>query len=277
MRTRAVVVAVLVAAALPGTALGAPGGPLTVKASFVPGVADFGDAVTARVVVTMDEHALRPSSLHVVVSVAPLTQLAAPVVRRTTRAGVALAVYDVRAACLSDTCLGRPVTPDAVQADVARTDGSRIRTRASWAPLTVASRTTTADLRAAKPPFRAETTPPPVTYRLRPALLAGLLDGAAAILAAAAAGLAAATLLRARRPRRQEQVDELARALQLARAARTRPEPDRRAAVGYLARLLSRRDRSLAHAADDLAWSRPAPSPESLTELVDGIEHEDSA
>ena len=29
-----------------------------------------------------------------------------------------------------------------------------------------------------------------------------------------------------------------------------------------------------AHTADELAWSRPAPTPDSLTELVEGVEQE---
>jgi G:T/U-mismatch repair DNA glycosylase len=114
-----------------------------------------------------------------------------------------------------------------------------------------------------------------VTVWVRPATLAALLDGAAGILAACGIGLAAAALLRARRrPQAERRADELARALQLARDARTRPERDRRTAAGYVARLLGRRHGDLARTAGDLAWSRPTPTPDSLTELVEQVEQE---
>jgi uncharacterized membrane protein YccC len=140
----------------------------------------------------------------------------------------------------------------------------------------VGGRVAPADVAAARLPFRADVTPPPATYRIRPATLAALLDAAAGILAACGVGIAAAALLRARRRPHAatRRADELARALQLAREARTRPERDRRTAAGYVARLLRRRDATLARAAGDLAWSRPTPTPDSLTDLVDQVEEE---
>jgi hypothetical protein len=255
-----------------------PSRPIAVQASFTPGAVEFGDAVTARIVVTVDAHAVRPSSLHLVYGVAPLTQLGRTVERRATRGGLSVATYELRAACLSDACIAesgrRTVVPRAVRVEVARKDGGRASATAAWAPLTVAGRVTSSDLGAAPPPFRAAVASAPPTYRLRPGTLAALLDGAAAILAAGAAALVASAVLRARQRRPDGQPDELAHALRLARAARTRPERDRRTAAGYVARLLARRDAPLARAADDLAWSRPSPSPDSLTELVDGVERE---
>jgi hypothetical protein len=50
--------------------------------------------------------------------------------------------------------------------------------------------------------------------------------------------------------------------------------PDRRSALGLVARLLVPRDRELARSADDLAWSRPAPTPERLTGFLDDVERE---
>jgi len=126
---------------------------------------------------------------------------------------------------------------------------------------------TDADVSAARLPFRADTTVPPATFRIDPTTLAGLLVAAAIVLA----------VLRRRRAREVEREDELARALRLARAARGRPERDRRAAAGHVARLLARRDDALAREADDLAWSRPSPTPEALTELVDDVEQERSS
>ena len=66
----------------------------------------------------------------------------------------------------------------------------------------------------------------------------------------------------------------LDRALALAREAEQRPPPDRRRALGLLARLLGPRDPRLADAADDLAWSAPAPTSDALAELVTQVERE---
>jgi hypothetical protein len=280
MRRGAALLAV-VFAALPvcaDAATAATAHPLTVRAVFVPGVVEFGDAVTARIVVTLDRDSVRTSSLRVVYGVAPLTQLGRTRERHVNRGNAQIVTYELRAACLTDPCVAasarRSVAPAPVQAVVARTTGATVHAAAAWVPLTVSGRVTAADLSAASPPFRVDTAPPAPSYRVRPSLLGALLDGAGAILVACAVGLAAAALLRARRPRHAGQTDELTHALELARAARTRAEPDRRAAVGYLARLLARRGTELAPAADDLAWSRPAPTPDSLTALVEDVERE---
>jgi hypothetical protein len=257
-------------------AVGAPGAPIAVRAAFTPAAVEFGDVATGRTVVTLDPRAVRASSLRVVQTLAPLTQVGRVVERRAMRDGVTVVTYEVRAACLAEACLAssgrRTVAPAAVRADVERRRGGRVGATAEWMPLTVAGRVTPADLAAARPPFRGDTTPPPVSYRVAPDTLAALLAAAGAILAGGAAALAASAVVRARRPRAAEQPDEIARALMLARAARTRPERDRRAAAGYIARLLARRDAPLANEADDLAWSRPSPTPDSLLELVEDVE-----
>jgi hypothetical protein len=81
-------------------------------------------------------------------------------------------------------------------------------------------------------------------------------------------------LLIVRRRRRPASVDELGRALRLAREAERRPEQDRRRALGLLARLLEARDRRLAGTASDLAWSKPTPERDALTTLVRDVERE---
>jgi len=254
---RAFAVAAFVALAV------APGaGAATVRATFEPSAVGFGDTVTARVVVT------GPDAPRAVFSVAPLTQLGPTRVRRTQ----GVVVYETPAACLTEACVsptGRArITPEPVRAGNAT---------AKWRPLTVTGRVTDADVSAARLPFRADTTVPPATFRIDPTTLAGLLVAAAIVLAAAGVALVVLAVLRRRRAREVEREDELARALRLARAARGRPERDRRAAAGHVARLLARRDDALAREADDLAWSRPSPTPEALTELVDDVEQERSS
>jgi hypothetical protein len=267
----AAVLALAAAVFLPGRGArvaAAPDRPLAVRASFSPSAVEFGDPVTARVAVTL----ARPSSVRVVQSLAPLSQLGRTVEHRVERGGLTVVTFETPAACLSEACLAssgrRAVTPPP-----ARVAAGGVRAAADWSPLTVTGRVTPADLAKSRPPFRADTAPPPVSYRVPPATLAALLDAAAAILAACAAGLIAAAVLRARRRRDDERTDELARALRLARDARERPEPDRRAAAGYVARLLDRDD-ELARNADDLAWSRPSPTPGALTDLVEDVERE---
>jgi hypothetical protein len=283
-----VALAALAAAALAGAiawllplssdAGAAPARPLALAPSFSPGAASFGDTVAARVVVTMDTRAVRPSSLKVVFGVAPLTQLGRVAERHATRGALSVATYELRAACLSEACVAasgrRNVAPPPVRAHVARRAGGDVTATAGWVPLTVSGRVAPGDLARARPPFRADATPPPPTYRVAPRTAAVALDVVAAFLAACAAGLAATAVVRARRPRDEVAEDELVRALQLARSARSRPEPDRRTAVGHLGRLLADRDEPLAVRADDLAWSRPAPSADALTELVEGVERE---
>ena len=227
----------------------------TIHASFAPSAVQFGDATTARVVVT-------GRSEGIVFSVAPLTQLGPIRVHRSS----GIVTYEVRVACLTSDCVSatgrKVVTPAPIHG-------------AAWEPLTVDGRVNERDLRASKLPFPADTTPPAPSYRVRPALVAAVLDVAGVLRAVAGLALVAFSALRARR-RDGAQPDELTRALRLARSARDRPEPDRRRAAGYVARLLARREDALARRADDLAWSRTAPTPDSLGALVEGVERERS-
>jgi hypothetical protein len=115
-----------------------------------------------------------------------------------------------------------------------------------------------------------------VSYSIAPGPLALGLEIAAAVLAAAAAlvaGWTAAAFYRSRL-RRRERRTGLARALELAREAEQRPPPDRRRALALLAQHLETRDARLAGAADELAWSAPAPSTDALAELVAQVERE---
>jgi len=251
---RALVVAAFVALAVAPAA-----GAATVRATFEPSAVGFGDTVTARVVVT------GPDTPSAVFSVAPLTQLGPTRVRRADN----VVVYETPAACLTEAC----VSPTGR----ARITAERVRAgdaTAEWRPLTVTGRVTDADVSAARLPFRADTTVPSATFRVDPTTLAALLVAAAIVLVAVGVALVVLAVLRRRRARGIEREDELARALRLARAARGRPERDRRAAAGHVARLLARRDDRHARAADDLAWSRPSPTPDALAELVDDVEQE---
>jgi hypothetical protein len=264
---------------LPGAVprpLPAPARALTIHASFAPAAAGFGDTVTARIEVIVDRSVVRPETVRTVYALAPLTLLATPVEHRVTQGDTTIVSTVVKAACLTDPCVagrGRTVPSVApVRADATRRDGGRVSESAAWTRLEIDSRVGAADLAAARPPFRVEVAPPTPTYRIAPRTFALLLDLTAVLLVGAGLALVAAAL--GRREKAGATPDALRRALALARAARARPVPDRRSALGLVARLIASRDRRLARSADDLAWSRPAPTPERLTDLLDDVERE---
>jgi hypothetical protein len=251
-----------------------PPAALTVRVSLNQDTVEFADPVTATVTVLVDR-AVASSDVQVHEDLAPLTQLGNTRVTQATRGRLRTVTYIVRASCLDQRCIttkdAKRVTlkPVLVQVAPGRT------TRATWPVLQVRPRVSKADVAQTHAPLRADTSPPPVTYRLAPAHLSRALEIAAAALAAAAvllAGWTALALVRARR--RPVPLTGLARALALAREAERRPTPDRRRALGLLAGLLGPRDPRLADAAEKLAWSAPDPTGDALTELVTDVEHE---
>jgi hypothetical protein len=115
-------------------------------------------------------------------------------------------------------------------------------------------------------------TPPPPSYRFSPGRLRAALFAAAAVLVVVALVLVL-PLLRRRRSAADDDLDALVGALALVRAARTRPVPDRRRALGLLSRVLrSRAAPAVGQDAADLAWSEPDPEPERMTTLADRVE-----
>jgi hypothetical protein len=251
--------------------------PLTVRAFFAPQNVQFGDELTARVVVLLDRDAVRVGSLRINNGFAPLTQLGAERTTRTRRGRLAVVSASVPAACLAEACAAdageTPIALPPVTVQVTSMRGGTLRGTARWPTLHVTSRVGAADLAAAKPPFRGDTLPPAPTYRIAPNTLALVLDVLAALLAAAGVGLATWNgLALARRRRAPPAADELELALRRTREAEARPAPERRRALGLLARLLDARDRRLAGAASELAWSEPTPEPEALSTLVTQVE-----
>ena len=252
-----------------------PQSPVSVRIALDREDVEFGDPVTAAVTVLATKRAVGSGDVKVRASLEPLTPLGPPKVSRNTRGNVVSVTYAFRGSCVDQRCLAArrskviPLAP--AQVEVA---GRRVRTP-PWPTLHVRGRVSGADVAQPHPPLRRDTTPPPVTYRFDPDRLALVLEIVAAVLAAAGvliAGAAAAALVRSRR--RAEPLTGLERALALAREAERRPEADRRRALSLLARLLRKRDASLAGAADELAWSAPAPTPAAVSELVGRVERE---
>ena len=253
--------------------------PIVVRAGFDPPTVTFGDRVVARIVVLLDRTAVRSDTLKLVPGIAPLTQLSAPRTTRTTRGGLSIVTYEMAAVCVTDGCVAPggdlALRLPRVTATVASRSGGVTHAAVRWPVLHVHGRVNASDLVGSSPHFRADATPAAPSYRLAPSTLGALLDGLAVLLVLGGVALAAAEARRLiRRRRRVEVGSELERALRLAREAESRPPPDRRRALGLLARLLDHRDARLAAETSGLAWAKPQPEPEAMSGLVTVIEHE---
>ncbi len=247
--------------------------PVQVRAVLDRATAEFGDPVTATVTVFLDRSTPAPD-VRLEETLAPLTQLGPTRVTEVTRGDVRIVTYSARASCLDVRCISaRGSKRIALRPVVVQIAGEK--STAAWPPITIRGRVSAADLARPRTPLRSDTSPPPVSYRVAPGNLARALVVAAVVLAAAGVLLAAWSVAALRRSRRRvAPLTGLERALALAREAQRRPAPDRRRALGLLARLLGARDPRLAGAADDLAWSAPAPTRDALAELVTEVEHE---
>jgi hypothetical protein len=273
----AFVAAVVLAAGI--GAGGAGASPLVVRATFDTPIVQFGDAIRTHVTVIVDPTQVRTNSLRIVDGAAPLTSLSSAHMTRTTRGDTLVIAITRTFSCISGDCVNAkgdatPALPPVTVTAVGKSERI-VHATAAWPVLHVRGRVNAADLARSSPPFRANTSPSPPTYRLTPSTLAWLLSGVAFVLALGAGGLAVSVALRlARRVRSTPTAGEFERAVRLAREAQSRPPPDRRRALGLLARLLDNRDRRLSGAASELAWAQPDPERESLATLVSDVERE---
>lgn len=242
----------------------------------------FGDRVTFRVVVQLDDRAVRPGSFRVTSGVAPLTQLGRLRTRRQSDGHLTTISVTIPAACLADACVARPrVTPirlPPLTARIAGVDGVTRTLAARWGRLQVVGRVSAHDLAAAKPPFRTDTSVAAPTFRVGPRSLELVLYLLAALLAACAAFLIVRQAVIAHRRRHPPAVpDALAIAIRRVRESQQRTTPDRRRALGHLARVLRGRGLGLADASGDLAWSRTEPTPERVGALAGRVDEEGAA
>jgi hypothetical protein len=245
--------------------------PLVVRTSLDPGTVLFGAPATATVTVVADPALVDPDTIRIEADVAPFRRLGLSVARDGR-----LVVRRTRIACVSDACRPgdglRPVRLPPVQV-TAGGPGGPVAVSADWPPLLVAPRVPS-DAAAGEPEWRVDARPPPLTTRVDPGTLSRWLWVLAAALALGAAALVAREVLRARTRTREERTTELAAALAAVRASAQAPEPERRRAVGALAKVLERVDGDHAVAAETLAWSEPGPEPERVLALADEVERE---
>jgi hypothetical protein len=243
-------------------------------AELVPQAVGFGDRVTARITVLVDRGVVDLARIRVTDDLAPLTVLGGPQVRRLVLGRTGVLSIETPAVCLAEQCTAgdglRLLRLRSTTIQAPKAGGGTIAATVAWPILAVRGRVLAADLRQADPPFRGDSTLPPTALRLAPATLAWVLDALAAALAVAAVALGARGfyLWQARRRTAAAELSELERALALAGQSERRAAPDRRRAVGLLARLLRGRQDDLSRRAGDLAWSKPQPTPEAVSELV---------
>ncbi len=276
--------AVLAAAAVAAAWLGTRGGEpsalphrFSVHAELDPRTLLFGDRVTARVDVELDRRAVDPASVRVHPLLGPYSLTDAN--RAEGRAGNAVVLrYRFTLACLVSACIpqiARGTTPSLSARVTYRVRSGAIRSApVEWRRSQVGTRVQLRELNALRaggePSFRASLVPNAVSYRVRPALAAGVLYAAAVLVAVLAGVLLAPELGRLLRLTgiRQDPLAGLPpveRALALLeRALASGDLAEQRKALDRLARELRRRgDEGLAGAARRLAWSRTAPGDEA--------------
>jgi hypothetical protein len=187
--------------------------------------------------------------------------------------GVVTTTWTFALQCLQPQCAPGPGARRIALAPSRVLVGARVVT-ARFSRVVVDTRATAAQVAHPERSFLHPTTPPAPTYRFAPETMRRLLFAAAGLLVLLAAVLFWPLVRRRSRSTSLPERDSLAHALALVRAARSRPPPDRRRALGLLARTLRRQgEAQVARDAADLAWSEPDPDAgrmETLAERVEG-------
>jgi hypothetical protein len=277
---------------------------LAVERTLTPEVQLFGDPVRARVDVIVDTERFDPDRIRLEGAFAPY-ELDGQIERsRRDQGRYSHLRYELTLRCLVWDCLPHTDDPGATPISVGggvqrppppggvrdrRThrlksarllyddprNGAQPLSNVGWPEVVSVSRLNFSDrdVSVLGWPFEASVTPlPDVSYRLPPALLGGGLLAAALLLLA----LPAALLVRWRRgaepppePEPERELSPLERALLLVEWSRSGEPDDRREALEALAFELETDSRAeLAGDVRKLAWSRAAPSPEELDEIL---------
>jgi hypothetical protein len=263
MRARLVALAAVCLLVLAPSALGA--GTVGVTTSIAPRPSLFGDVVHATLTIRADAVA------KVQAGFAPF-QVLRTSATHTSSGGVVVTTWRFDLQCLDAVCAPGPGARSVALSRSRVQVGSTV-VSVRFPAVRVDPRATARQVASPEKSFLHPTTPPPPSYRFSPSTLRTALIVAALLLVLVSAGLLLPLLRPARTRRADEQLDPLARALALLRASLTRSGPDRRRALGLVARTLRRKgEAGVGQAASDLAWSEPEPDPARIVALAERID-----
>lgn len=266
---------------------------LVASGSLSPQTHLFGDTVTARAQVVLDNRKLDPDRVQLKAAFAPYKPVGAMRVKRRDAGSLTELNYEVPLRCLELACIsgiGTSINPQAgaprsfrfAPGNLLYTDpgkkAPRLLRAVVWPKLESASRINGQDVTQVFGfPFRGSLTPlPAITYRVSPPALAAILLVLAALLL-----VLPITLLVRRLRRRPAPVEEpepeltpLERAVQLVEWSRGRPDPEeRRSALEALAAELDALgDDPLASDVRAEGWRQPFPDPDAAGRLVLRVE-----
>jgi hypothetical protein len=239
----------------------------------------FADPMKASISLIIDRTRVDPERVGFNPKFKPYDVIGVPSVQRYDTGQLTHLKYTANLVCLTYACLPpgpntRVQFPSAEVFYWLRSGGARKKLQLAWYPLTLASRTTEADLNNAdpfqQPSWRITTDPARVSYSVSPGVLRGLLFGLSGVLFLCALG-GLLVLFRAVRGRiRRPAATSLERAVTLVEQATQRDDqPAKRKALELLARELSHSgEQDLALAARELAWAEPVPVPTATQPLT---------
>jgi hypothetical protein len=247
-----------------------PGESFTATGTMTPRTVAFGDQITARLRILVDNTKTDPAKLRVLARFSPWRDRTT--IERVDDGDVTALVYTIKLDCLTVSCVPADresraaFAPTRIFTEVGVKEVewpevgqiTRVPPRDPFAP----PENTGEELEQWPPAWRAAIDVPEPSYRASPGLLAWVLGGLGALLIAASAA-AAVFLLRRGRLVRTRVEPPLDRALALLRSARS--DEERRAALEALALAL---DPELADPARALAWSERIPSEADAEELA---------
>lgn len=293
----AAIVGALAAVLVIGSGEGGPAArvgqePIAASASISPRVALFGDTVTARVDITVDNTELDPELLSVKGSFAPWTRVGEPTLVRQDTDSTSYLRTTFVLRCLSSLCVPTSGStrfdfkPARARYEAPAGEGTELLViDAQWPPLLVHSRLDGTSFSERDPlaaPWRADLVSlPAVTYHVRPRLLTGILLAGGVVLILVAGVLGYPAL-----PRRREPAPEPAPApapepaltpleqalVLLETPAAADGVADRRRALELVAdEFAGRGDRQLERTARALAWSEEPPATEATRALAASV------
>lgn len=252
---------------------------LTAEASLSRSGALFADPLRASIEVLVDRKRIDPARVGFSIGFEPFSRIGIPRLSRHDTERLTRLVFSTDLVCSTEPCL-----PKAGRTRIQFTpaevfyfprDGSGRRTlRLPWQALTLAGRTSNADLAGAdpfrQPVWHASTDPLAVSYRFSPfALKTGLFVFSGLLFAGAAFALW--RVLRALEARLKLPLPSaLERAVRLVERTEGREDSAaKRKALELLSRELTRSGESqLALAARELAWAEPTPIPAATQPLT---------